>query len=193
MPSDGPALAVFEIGSVALGYQALAAASRHPGATIVEAAPVRADRFLILIQGPTSALRAAQADVRRLCETFAADLLEDLDLIEDPDERLLPALFSLSQRSVGESLLVVDADSTSGLLVVSQALLQNGLEVIELKGGRGAFGGGVGFFTGPAAITASAAEDARTRLKQAVRAGRVEVIDGAPASFRAFFNLDGEV
>lgn len=187
-----PSLAVFEIGSVALGYQALAAAARRAGVTIVEATPVRADRFLILLQGPAAELKSAQTDVRKLCETFSADLLADVELIDAPDARLLPALFSLAQIEMKESLVVIECDSVAGLISVSQAMLKRGLEVIELKGGRGAFGVGFGFFTGPAADTAPAAEDARTRLKQAVRNGRVEVIDSAPENFRAFFNLSGK-
>lgn len=191
MASADTALASFEIDSITLGYRALSLATADLKIRVLEAAAVREARFLLLIEGPVDTVINASGDIRRLCETFADDSLADFEIIENPHPRLLPALYSLEQTDMAESLIVMETDSVSGLLSVSQALLVRGLEAIELKGGRGAFGGGVGFFTGPAMITAPAAEDARTRLKQAVRSGRVEVIDDASPTFREFFNISG--
>lgn len=191
MQSVDTTLGVFEIGSIALGYQALASATRSAAVKVLEATPIRSSRFLILVEGTGADVKRAHSEVRRLCETFSADLLCDVELIEGPEANLLPALYSLAQVEMKESLLVVETDSVAGLLAVSQALLKRGLEVIELKGVRGAFGRGLGFFTGPLSMTGPAAEEVRTRLKQAVREGRVEVIDQAVPGFRQFFNLTG--
>lgn len=192
MHSVDSAMVVFEIDSVALGYQTVATLSRIPAIKVLEASATRASRFMILAEGPAAKIKIANLEVKKLCETFAADLLADVELVENPDPRLVPALYSLSQVEMKESLIVVETDSASGLLAVAQALAHRGLEVIELKAGRGAHGGGLGFFTGPTSVTAAAAEDARTRLKQSVREGRVEVIDGVGPEFRSFFNLNGQ-
>src|SRR5690606_3352863 len=120
MQTVDTAMVVFELGSIALGYQALATATRQKSSRVIEASPVKASRFLILLEGPADDLKTATAEVRRLCETFSNDLLVDVELLESADPRLLPALMSLAQVEMQESLIVVETDSVAGLIALAQ-------------------------------------------------------------------------
>jgi hypothetical protein len=88
-------------------------------------------------------------------------------------------------------LLVIECQTVSGLLSAAHDLVSGfSLQVIELKMQRSC-GGGYGFFTGPSAACANAAELTRQKLKVALRDGRVELINNPPLAFREFFNFSG--
>ncbi len=183
-------LGVFDVGSIALGYQALGAVTQDATLQVLEASIVAPDRFLILLQGRIEKIRAAQAELGRVCETHSRDGLIDHEIVTDPATNLLSAFYSLSQQQLQEALLVVETDSVAGLVASAQTLLANHeLSVLELKGTRGMQGKGLGFFTGASKKVFPAAEDIRHRLKAAVRQGRVEVIANPSSTFREFFQI----
>lgn len=184
--SQRKSLLCLELKSIAIGYRALQIVSAE--AEILDASPA-GDRFLILATGDATKLDAVRDRVRSTVET---DQLLDSEVIADGAPSLLEAFFHLSQAQADESLLVVDCASVSGLVGVANSILNtDGLLAIELKIKR--FGGGAyGFFTGPTRVCAPAGEEARTKLKRAMRDGQVEVIDELNANFRRFFNLDGQ-
>ncbi len=190
--AGGPALSlgVFEVGSIALGYQALAAVTKDAAIQVLEASTVAPNRFLILLHAPHENIKAAENELRHSCEAPRKDGLVDHEVVASVHADLLPAFYSLSQQQLQDALVVVETDSVSGLVASAQTLLtSHSLTVIELKGTRGLQGKGIGFFTGPAAKVFPAAEDIRHRLKAAIRQGYVEVIANPSPSFRTFFQL----
>lgn len=192
MNSVDSSLAAFEIGSLALGYLVLNGIAQISGVRIVEGSVLAAGRFLVLVEGNAEALKATQQEVRRLCEVSRDDVLIDQEMIINPHQDLLPALYSLTQAELSGVLVVVETETVAALLSVAQILARgHGLKIIELKGTRGLQGKGLGFFTGEKKAALPGAEDARTHLRGALRTGRIEVIDQPAPAFREFFALTG--
>jgi hypothetical protein len=192
MNTESPSLLSIELKSIAIGYRALQKVTTFETIRVLEASPC-GDRFLILAIGPTTELELAQTSVRESLDSTERDHWLDAELIKDCEPTVLQAIYHLPQTQAAESLLVAECGSISGLLATAQSLVHgHEIEVIEIKVKR-AGGGAYGFFTGRKDVCAPAAEEARTKMKRAMREGQVEVIDELTANFREHFNLNGAV
>lgn len=181
------ALLSIEMKSLTFGYRALDLVARR--ARILEATVIGAGRFLILAEGEVAALKSAFHDVHQAMDKE----IVDHEVIDRADRRLLEATFSLAQMHLLKSLIVVEVESVSGLLSAASSLLASGIEIIEIKIHRAAFGGGYGFFTAAdEKLAAACAENVRTRLRQSMREGDVAIVEEPSAGLRAFFHLDGK-
>lgn len=192
MQSLDTPLAAFEVSSVALGYRALDVISRADQIRILEASPISGGRFFILCSGPAAALQSTIDAVRSAFGTKASEVLIDSVVVEKQAGAIGESLFSLAQVELGESLIVVECKTISGLLASAEAMLSfEGIDPIEMKIHRGGTTGGYGFFSSRTSIALPAAEEVRTRLKSAYREGDVQVIENPVAAFRQFFNFSG--
>lgn len=192
MKNIDTSLLAIDIASVAFGYQALNTICQEPSTRVIEASVVGNGRFFILAQNERLKLEHSFQQVRAKLDGVQADQILDHDVIDLP-ESVLNAMYSLAQTSLSEALLVVECQSASGLIAVSNKLIHSHhLQPIEIKIHRGMGLGGFGFFTGSSQNCAPAAEDVRTQLRHDMRDGRVEVIDSPEPTFRRFFNLNGE-
>ena len=194
MALSSKSFACIEIGSVAVGYAALAKACGQP-IEVIEASVVGGARFMILLRAEEAALNEAVLAARDAAIRGGdgdAPSCESEVLPREPDG-LVDALYSLASQGLAESLAVCETGSMSAMLTVAGAMLGSaGVRAIEIKPLRGPGGGALGFFTGPSEEIGLAAETARSRLKTAGRSGRIETIDAPCSEFRAFFNLSGE-
>lgn len=192
-PDTPISIACFEIAAVSLGYKALDAITRRTGIRVLEASVLGPSRFMILCSGETRVLEGLHAPVRGALDGGAAGMFIDHEVIDQIEPQALEGLYALSQVSLNESLVVIECGTVCGLLASAHAMIRSGgLSVIEIKLHRGAGRGGYAFFTGSAEGCLLAAEDARTRLRNSLREGSVEVIDSPAPGFREFFNLSGE-
>lgn len=192
MTTLSAALLSLELKSIAIGYRVLQKVTGIEGVRVLEASPA-GDRFLILAIGPQKDLELAHAAARDALDSSEKDSWMDAEVVKDCDPALIEAIYHLPQIPTRESLLVADCASVSGLLAVAQSLVRaKEIDVIEIKIKR-AGGGAYGFFTGLTEDCGPAAEEARTKLKRAMREGSVEVIEAMTPQFREFFNLSGQI
>jgi hypothetical protein len=182
-----------EIASIALGYRALKTMTDTAEAQtwrILDASAVGA-RFMILALGETKALQDATQKARASLDG-ALGMLVDTAMIRNLSPQVADAIFALSQVALEEALVVVECATVSGCLEAAQTLVnEHGLKAIEIRIQRASTGGAYGFFTGKTEVCGSAAEAARTHMRDDLRQGRIEVLESASTQFRSFFNLIG--
>jgi hypothetical protein len=192
MVSVGDALLSLELKSISVGYRCLQKMTTVESLRVLEASPC-GDRFFILVAGPHQDLETALTAARESLDSTERDLWLDAELIKDCESSVAEAVYHLPQVVTEEVLLIAECGSISGLLATAQSLVHaHEIEVIEIKIKR-AGGGAYGFFTGAKSVCAPAAEEARTKLKRAIRTGHIEVIEEMTTKFRGHFNLSGNV
>lgn len=185
-------LMCLEFASVAAGYSALGALTKDESLRILDASPGGKGRFVVIVMGAPQALAEGHERAKAALEGAAIELLVDHVIFESFDSRALEAVFSLAQAELGEALVVVETETVSGLLALTQRLVSNHeLVPIDVRIDRASAGGGHAFFTGPSLKVGPAAEDARTLLRGALRQGKVEIVDQPSKTFRLHFNLSG--
>jgi hypothetical protein len=185
-------LLVFDIASIAFGYRALNELTGAGALRILEATPLGA-RFMILAQGEPSVLKVGSEKIRALVDGGDPAVIADTELIENLDPRVSEALYSLSEAQLEKGLVIVECDSVSGCLSSAQTLVKgHGLRAIEIKVQRSSTAGAYGLFTGSAHACMAGAEDVRSRLKAAIRQGRIEVVTNPSLEFKRYFQLSGE-
>lgn len=174
---------------IAFGYRALELLTRRDDVRILEASPAGGGTFLILAAGEERTLQELMIEFRRTLDGASPDLVNDHELLGGASTLLLEALYSLTGEALDESLVVIECQTISALLSISNLLIEaHALKPIEIKVHRGPNSGGYAFFTGSSAACGPAAEDARTHLRASLRVGAVEVIEAPSAEFRRHFN-----
>jgi hypothetical protein len=188
MSAPSTSLACLEIRSIARGYQVLNLLSENSGLEILEASPVDAQRFLILVEGEQAKLAKAVDEVTRRAQSHFLDY----EFLPSPQPALKQAIYSLQQVEIGDSLLVVETDTASRILSCAQLLMnENNLQLVEIKVGRGLRGQGLGFFTGKNSDALNGKAAVEALLKGMNRNGIAEVISEPTAKFKSYFNLAG--
>ncbi|RYZ70753.1 MAG: hypothetical protein EOP05_12860 [Proteobacteria bacterium] len=181
-------LLIFEAPSVVTGFRALASIEK-PDVQVIDASPSGAGRFLILLKGSSAALHEIQKAMRdAVVDEVGYDEPVDHELIENANGALLEAAYSLLPQKLNGSLVVIETDSVSAMFAAGQIFVEHQkLTPLEIKirktGGKGAYG----FFTGPAELCALAAQDVRTRFKDAVREAKILVFDEPNEAIRSMF------
>lgn len=182
-------LACVEVNSIAFGYSVLAKIAGVPGVRILEGSPAGA-RFVILALSERDDLKRTLSDARAALDGPDASMWLDTEICEGGV--VAEGLYALPVAPLSEALVVVEAESVSGLIASADTLVHgHGLSLIELKILRSSTGGAYGFFTGAIDACRAGAEAARARLRDAVRKGRVEVIENLSPEFRRHFELGG--
>lgn len=173
-------LLVLEASSIVSGFRILNALPETHPVRLLDAEPIGANRFLILLKGASRDL----ADVVKI----AKDDVVDHELIEDIQQTVLDATYSLTVVNLEESLLILETETAGSLLSLAQILVtQHKLKPIEIRIRKSGTGGAYGYFTGTAEACAPAAEDCRTRLRNAMREGAVEVLSSLNPHVRSLF------
>lgn len=181
-------LLVFEAPSLVTGFRALSMIEKQD-VQVVDASPSGGGRFLILLKGKKQDLHDLQKAMRdAVVDEVGYDEPVDHELIEKANGAILEAAYSLLPQKLNGSLIVIETDSVSAMFAAGQVFVENQkLTPLEIKirktGGKGAYG----FFTGPAEICAVAAEDVRTRFKNAVREAKILVFDNPNDAIRSMF------
>ena len=173
-------LLVLEASSVVNGYRMLdALPSTHP-VSVLDAEPTGGGRFLILLRGHSR-------DLNHIGK-IAKDLGVDHELIEKIDQSVLDAVYSLAPSTIDESLIVIETETVGSMLLLSNTLAtQHKVRAIEIRIRKSGTAGAFGYFTGPKKKCAPAAEDCRTRLRNSIREGDVEVFEEPNEAVRTLF------
>lgn len=181
-------LLVFEAPSVVTGFSALAALPNE-GLHLIDASPSGGGRFLILVKGDHKLLQAAQKAMRdAIVDEVGYDEPLDHELVEKANGKVLEAAYSLLPQQLGESLVVIETETVSAMFAAAQVFVEHQkLTPLEIKIRKTGSQGAYGFFTGPAAQCGLAAEDVRTRFKNAVREARILVFDQPNAAIKSLF------
>lgn len=181
-------LLVFEAPSVVAGFRALAALN-ETDLQIIDASPAGGGRFLILIKGPASLLQSALKAMREaIIEEVGFDDPVDHELVEKANGAILEAAYSLLPQKLSGSLLVIETETVSAMFAASQVFVENQkLTPLEIKIRKTGSAGAYGFFTGSPEQCILAAEDVRTRFRNAVREAKIETFDKPNGAIRALF------
>ena len=168
-------LLILEASSVANGFRIL---NSLPNVKLVDAEPIGAGRFLIVIRGSR----------QPLLEIAKASGAIEFDVIEKISQDVLDAVFSLAPAKLSGSLLVAETESATAMFTLAQILVaEHGLRAIGIKIRKGGVGGAYAYFTGAPDVCAPAAEAARTRLRAQLKKGVLEVFDQPSPAVRSLF------
>src|SRR4051812_43985323 len=141
----GPAVATFELSSIARGYFLLDQLVKKAPVKILEAASVSPGKFFILINGDEASVEESRNHILPL----GTNQIIDEVYIPYLHSEVLPALYSQSQHQVNESLGIVEtATVASGLVSADQALKSANVHLIDFRMARGIGGKSYYFVTG---------------------------------------------
>lgn len=146
LSAPGPALAAFELATVARGVVVLDQMAKRAETTIVAARTLSPGRYLIVISAPVAEIEEAMD----AAELAAGEDRVDHVLLRVPADELFAALQQDLSPRFEESLLVVETSTVSALLLAAdRALKEAEVHLIELRLGAGLSGKGVMTLTGP--------------------------------------------
>jgi microcompartment protein CcmL/EutN len=182
----GPAIASFEISSIARGYFLLDQLVKKAPVKILEAASVTPGKFFILINGD----EASVEESRKTLLAQAANLIIDEVYIPYLHSEVLPAMYAQNRFSIDESVGIVETAAVSSALVsADKACKAANVHLIDFRMARGIGGKAYYFVTGrledvQASVEAgaSAAADKGTLI-------RTEVIASPHDDFLKYFNI----
>src|SRR4051812_13974258 len=113
----GPAIATFEISSIARGYFLLDQLVKKAPVKILEAAPVTPGKFFILINGDEASVEESRRHlIEQLNGQTGAGLIDEV-YIPQIHEEVLPAMYAQNKFQVNESLGIVETATVSAGLV----------------------------------------------------------------------------
>lgn len=189
MKTLNSALAVIEVPSAALGYRALDLFTQTSSLEVLEASVHGSKVFSILVRGEKSQLETALKKVSASISSSSASLRDSV-VIENISPEVVETYFSLHTTELGESLLVVECETLSGLFQAAQrAIANHNLKAIEIRNLRGDTPHALGLFSGAYKDCVAASEAIEVALENNARKGMIEVIQNPNANFRSFFNL----
>ena len=174
----GPAIAVIETSSIALGYKILNDSLARAEVEIIEAASISPGKFLILLSG-------TQGNLESILRWVDGEYIVDKVLIESVHEKVLPGLYGLLKTPIAEALLVLETSTLSqGLFAANECLKKANIEVIEIRSGRGIGGRCVSFLTGKASDLKSVTKGLQKNIRH-------ELIEKPHNKFLEYFNISG--
>lgn len=190
---DGSLICIETI-SITSGFLALDYVTKVENLNLIEASPVANGRFLILAQMPLSDSTETSFDfsqVREVLNTDQPDSLVDHLHIPEMNLRLLPTLFSLSQCSNLQSLIVLETESVCGLIEATHLILENPrFTPFEVKIHRAAPCGGYALFSGPEDESLKMAEFVKAKLHHDLRMAKVECIVQPSHKLKRYFEFE---
>lgn len=125
-------LGCVEIFSIARGYRVADAILKRYRIELLEASALTNGKFLLLFAGDEEQSKSAFHYVSRECEVCASSM------IANPHADLLPAMYSLLQLSLTESLGIFETYSVSSALILAQSIaVESKLNLIDIRTSRG--------------------------------------------------------
>ena len=190
--TEQDALLCLEFNSLPSAYRAMFELSLNEHCELLDIKPGAAGLNLVLAKVPANEVKSVFNKIQKTFESIVPNVLIDSLIIEKPHPQLLPAIYSLQDSKADEAIIVAEAETTSGLLSITQLALQgHHLNVIDLRipiatGARPHV-----FLTGPVNNAGLARQEISTVLKAALRNGSAELLEKPNEKFREYFNLDG--
>lgn len=184
----GPAIASFEISSIARGYYLLDQVVKKAPVKILEAAAVTPGKFFILINGD----EASVEESRKALLEQGRDFVLDEVYIPQLHSEVLPAMYGQSQFRVLESIGIIEtATVSSGLVSADSALKFADVHLIDFRMARGIGGKAYYFVTGSLENVQASVLAASEILVSGGMLVRQEVIPNPHDDFLQYFNIDG--
>jgi microcompartment protein CcmL/EutN len=157
--SDGPALALIELGSIARGHRVADAMLKRAPVTLLRNEPVSPGKFLVLVAGDVASVEESFA----VGLDVAADRIVDKLILPQAHDQLWPALRGEAVAAEVASLGIVETNSVAATLLGADAAAKAArVRIIAMQLARGI--GGKGYFTvtGPLDEVEAAVEAATT-------------------------------
>lgn len=151
------AIGMVEYVTVSLGVQAADLMVKTSDVEIIEAQTVCPGKYIVIIKGDLSAVRAAVDSAK----TKYAEKLIDSFVLGNPHEDIFPAIYGASEPGEVDALGVIETFSVASAIVAADIAAKTAIiSLIELRLARGMCGKSYIFLTGEVAAVTSAIEKA---------------------------------
>jgi microcompartment protein CcmL/EutN len=189
MQPFGPAVGIFEIGSLARGYALMDQILKKAPVKILEGTYMSPGKFFILFNGDEASTEESFQTVRNAPQPSILDSV----LIHQIHESILPGMYGLLKTEVRHSLGVVETSTmASGILAADRSMKEANVELIELRSSRGIGGKCLYFVTGKLEEVQASVSAAQAILSERGTLLHTEVIANPHSDFLQYFNMSGE-
>ena len=155
------AIGMVEYKTVSAGVEAADAMTKTADVDIVEASVVCPGKYIVLITGDLSAVRASVDRARTQYERFLIDSF----VLGNPHDSILPAIYGATEIGEVKALGIMETYSAPSIIVAADVAAKTAqVELIELRVARGMCGKSYMMLTGDIAAVESAIEKARNAV-----------------------------
>lgn len=182
----GPAIATFEISSIARGYFLLDQLVKKAPVKILEASSVSPGKFFILINGDEASVDESR---KKLLQDAVGHVIDEV-FIPQLHPEVLPAVYAQSRFAISESVGIIEtATVSSGLVSADHALKSSDVHLIDFRLARGIGGKAYYFVTGTLDNVQAAVEASSVAIESKGTLIRTELIARPHEDFLKYFNL----
>ena len=158
----GKALAMAEFTTVSTGIRAADMMIKTAEVKVIEAEVVCPGKYIVLIEGDLSAVRASVDTVK----TAFPDKLIDSFVLGNPHESIFPAIYGSSEIEDKRALGVLETYSAASIIAAADIAAKTSIvRLIELRVARGMCGKSYMLLTGEVAAVEAAIEKAKAQVK----------------------------
>ncbi len=158
----GKALAMAEFTTVSTGIRAADMMIKTAEVKVIEAEVVCPGKYIVLIEGDLSAVRASVDTVK----TAFPDKLIDSFVLGNPHDSIFPAIYGSSEIKDKRALGVLETYSAASIIAAADIAAKTSIvSLIELRVARGMCGKSYMLLTGEVAAVEAAIEKAKMQVK----------------------------
>lgn len=155
------AIGMIEYMTVSVGIDATDTMLKTSEVELIEAQVVCPGKYIALIEGDLSAVRAAVDSAKKKC----GEKLIDSFVLGNPPEDIFSALYGTAEPGSPEALGIFETYSAASIIVAADAASKTSLvKLIELRVARGMCGKSYMTLTGDVASVAAAIEAAKEKI-----------------------------
>ncbi len=155
------AIAMVEFMTVASGVSAADLMAKTAEIDVIEAQVVCPGKYIVLISGDLSAVRAA-VDAAK---TSNPDRLVDCFVLGNPHESIFPAIYGATEIENPKALGIVETYSAASMVAAADAAAKTALvQLVEIRLAKGMCGKSYMFLTGDVASVTAAVEKAKSDI-----------------------------
>ncbi len=159
----GKALAMAEFTTVSTGIKAADMMIKTAEVSVIEAEVVCPGKYIILIEGDLSAVRAAVDTVK----TMFPEKLIDSFVLGNPHESIFPAIYGTTVVEDKRALGVLETYSAASIILAADIVAKTAIvDLIELRIARGMCGKSYMLLTGEVAAVESAIARAKAEIAE---------------------------
>lgn len=156
------AIGMIEYTTIAVGIQAADLMVKTAEVELLEAQTVCPGKYVALISGSISAVKAA-VEVSK--QQFSENLIDSF-VLGNPHEDIFPAIYGATDVGKVEALGVLETFSAASIIVAADVAAKTAIvKLIELRIAKGMCGKSYMLITGEVAAVSAAIEKAKTALK----------------------------
>ena len=155
------AIAMVEFMTVASGVSAADLMAKTAEIDVIEAQVVCPGKYIVLISGDLSAVRAA-VDAAK---TSNPDRLVDCFVLGNPHESIFPAIYGATEIENPKALGIVETYSAASMVAAADVAAKTALvQLVEIRLAKGMCGKSYMFLTGDVASVTAAVEKAKSDI-----------------------------